>query len=221
MLELAKSTYYTAFRRLFKEVLHARAEANHILRFLRPMEKGFERLSLSDDFPQLAGMFRPLMHQVLLVWKHSKHYNTPQRMVILMREICNDLIAQACKYVEADKVLSDEPQDAVTQLKMALRVLGTFKSIYFEYRSKSAHECPDNPWRFQNSALFARLDAFLERVHDLLELAETMLQFLRLERVEIGGTHGKGLTITVKQIYTEFLKAREELSQARNCGLSV
>lgn len=213
VLELAKSTYYTAFRRLFKEVLHARAEANHILRFLKPLERSFEKLSLSDDFPALANLFRPLLHQVLLVWKHSKYYNTPQRMVILMRQICNDLIAQACKYVEADKVLSDEPQDAVAQLKLVLRVLGTFKSVYFEYRNKAGTECPDNPWRFQNSALFARLDSFMERVHDLLELAETMLQFLRLERVEIGGTHGKGLTVTVKQIYDEFLKAREHLQQ--------
>ena len=213
VLELAKSTYYTAFRRLYKEVVLARAEANHILRYLKPMEKGFEKLSMSDDFPQLANMFRPLLHQVLLVWKHSKHYNSPQRMVILMREVCNDLIGQACKFVEVDKVLSDEPADAVTQLKLVLRVLGTFKSIFFEYRTRSTTEVSHNPWKFQNSALFARLDMFLERIHELLDLAETGLQFLRLERVEIGGTSGRGQTATVKQIYAEFLKSREELQQ--------
>ena len=213
VLELAKSTYFSAFKRLYKEVLNARAEANHILRFLNPLEKTFEKLALSDDFPELPNMFRPLVHHMMLIWKHSKYYNTPQRMVILMREVCNDLIAQACKFVEADKVISDEPQESVSQLKLVLRVLGTFKAIYFEYRGKSTKESPDNPWRFQNSALFARLDMFLERIHDLLELAETMMQFLRLEKVEIGGTHGKGLTITVKQIYSEFIKAREHLQQ--------
>jgi len=34
------------------------------------------------------------MHTILLIWKNSKFYNTPARLVVLMREICNDLIRQ-------------------------------------------------------------------------------------------------------------------------------
>ena len=45
--------------------------------------------------------------------------------------------------------------------------------------------------RFQNQALFSRLDSFLERCHDILELANTVLQFSKLETVEVGGTKGK------------------------------
>ena len=33
-----------------------------------------------------------------------------------------------------------------------------------------------------------RLDSFLERCHDILELCQTVLQFTRLETVEVGGT---------------------------------
>jgi len=221
ILELAKSTYHAAFERLLREVLLARAEANHVLRFLTPLEQAFDKLSLSDDFPELGALFRPLLHQVLLVWRHSRYYCTPQRLVVLMREVCNDLIAQAGRYVQADKLLSDEPADAVAQLKIVLRVLGGFKAVYFEYRQRSQVDCPDNPWRFQHAALFARLDTFLERAHDLLECGETVLQFLRLERVEIGGTHGRGLTATIKQIYAEFLLARERMQQAEYDPLDV
>ena len=35
-----------------------------------------------------------VMHTVMMIWRHSKFYNTPSRLVVLMREICNDLIAQ-------------------------------------------------------------------------------------------------------------------------------
>ena len=31
----------------------------------------------------------------MLIWKHSRYYNSPSRLVVLMREICNDLIEQA------------------------------------------------------------------------------------------------------------------------------
>ncbi|CAG9462750.1 unnamed protein product [Pedinophyceae sp. YPF-701] len=213
VLELAKSTYYTAFSRLLREVDVAREEANHVLRYLKPIKKYFEKVAMMDDFPVLVDFFRPMMHLVLLVWKRSKYYNTPNRLVILIREVCNDLIAQSCRYVDASKVLSEEPQESVAQLNKVTKVLGTFKDVYQEYRQRSLEECPENPWRIQSSAMFMRLDAFLERVHDLLELAETSMLFLRLDRVEIGGTRGRTLTATVKQIFGEFMTALEKLQQ--------
>lgn len=35
------------------------------------------------------------MHTILLIWKRSKFYNTPPRLVVLIREICNAIIYKA------------------------------------------------------------------------------------------------------------------------------
>ncbi len=64
--------------------------------------------------------------------------------------------------------------------------------------------CPSNPWRFQNTTLFVRIDSFLERCHDILDLMQTILQFNKLDRVEIGGTKGKLLSSNVQQIFADF-----------------
>ena len=53
------------------------------------------QLTTCPEFGMLTEVFRPVVHVIMLVWKHSKHYNTPARLVVLMREICNDLIDQA------------------------------------------------------------------------------------------------------------------------------
>lgn len=66
-----------------------------------------------------------------------------------------------------------EPQEAVERLRMVLKVLGTFKSHYLEYKAKTAVVASSNPWRVQNGALFGRLDAFLARCQDVLELCTT------------------------------------------------
>ena len=71
-------------------------------------------------------------------------------------------------------------------------------------RSRANNEVPQNPWRIQNTALFPRLDAFLERCHDLLDLCKTVVQFQRLERIEIGGNKGRTLSASVVQIYSDF-----------------
>lgn len=40
-----------------------------------------------------------------------------------------------------------------------------------------------------------------------------MLQFGRLERVEVGGTKGKNLTSAIKQVHADFVAANEKFQQ--------
>lgn len=221
ILELSKSTYHPGFDRLCREVAAARVEANDNVKFLAPLQRYFEKLNMADEFPVLVELFKPIIHTLMLIWKHSKHYNTAARLVVLMREISNDLIMQACKFVEGNAIFESPPQDAVEKLRTTLRVCGSFKSYYFEYKARTQSECEENPWRFQNSALFARLDAFLERCHDLLDLCQTMLQFSKLEKVEIGGTKGKPLTASVRQIYSDFQAAVGKFNGAQYDILDV
>jgi len=54
------------------------------------------------------------MHTILLIWKESKHYNTPPRLVVLIREICNEIIRKARDFVPGpvifEHISADEPQ---------------------------------------------------------------------------------------------------------------
>ncbi|CAM9131888.1 unnamed protein product, partial [Ectocarpus fasciculatus] len=210
-LDQSKSTYCTTFARLCKEVFTARMEANDNTKYLRTLEVWFQNLNGEDDFPKTVELFKPMLHIILLIWKNSKHYNTPARLVVLMREICNSLIAQATKYVSGSQIFtmieSEEAQMAVAMLKTTLHVCGTFKLTYFDYKSTANAECPLNPWKIQNNALFMRLDSFLERCHDILDLTQTIVQFSKLAKIEVGGTKGKSLTASIKQIYEDFQDA--------------
>ena len=50
---------------------------------------------------------------------------------------------------------------------------------------------------------------FLERCHDILDLAQIIMLFSKLSKIEVGGTKGKILTTSVTQIYADFLLAIE------------
>uniref|UniRef100_H3HCG5 AAA+ ATPase domain-containing protein n=1 Tax=Phytophthora ramorum TaxID=164328 RepID=H3HCG5_PHYRM len=210
-LDRSKSTYCTTFARLCKEVFTARIEANDNMKYLRTLEEWFIRLNNDEDFPALTELFKPMLHIILLIWKNSKHYNTPARLVVLMREICNSLINQARKYLSGELIFAlidqDEAGQAVEQLKTTLQVCSAFKSTYFDYKATANAECPSNPWRIQGNALFVRLDSFLERCHDILDLTQTIVQFSKLSKIEVGGTKGKTLTLSVQQIHADFTEA--------------
>jgi dynein heavy chain len=211
ILDKSKSTYNTPFAKLCKEVFHARAEANNIVRYLRPLVGWLEGLENETEFERLIFHFKPIMHITLLIWKMSAYYNTPSRLVILIRQLCNTIIRHASAYLNGDTIFelidAGETQSAVKLLQSALRVVGKFKNAYFDQKAIAAVECPDNPWRVQNNAIFVRLDAFLERCHDILELAQTIVVFSKLSKIEVGGTKGKTLTTSIAQLYIDFTQA--------------
>ncbi|RHY34017.1 hypothetical protein DYB32_001198 [Aphanomyces invadans] len=84
-----------------------------------------------------------------------------------------------------DLIDADDTLKALDGLRTTLRVCATFKATYFDYKAKANVECPQNQWRIQNNALFVRLDAFLERCHDVLELTQTIVQFGKLSKIEV------------------------------------
>ena len=76
------------------------------------------------------------------------------------------------------------------------------------YKAKASVECPSNPWNIQNHAIFYRLDALLDRCHDVLEIVSIIVNFSVLETATIGGSKGKVLSTSVRQIYADFLVAQ-------------
>lgn len=143
------------------------------------------------------------MHTILLIWKHSRYYNSPPRLVVLIREICNAIITKAQDFVSGPMIFgyitSEETPEACEKLQLTIDICTKFKDAYFEYKAKA-----DGQWKLTTNALFVRLDSFLERCHDILHLTNTIVQFNKLSKIDLGGTKGKTLTESVNLISSEF-----------------
>jgi len=209
-LEQNKSTYTTPFSKLQKEVQVAQKEANENYKYLKTLEGLFgELVNTSNELVDSAELFVPIMHTILLIWTHSQNYNTPARLVVLIREICNAVINMCRSHVDGDKVFSAiknlEPKEAHEKLQQALDVCSKFKDAYFDYKAKSK-----NQWKITTNALFVRLDAFSERCMDIMHLTGTIQQFNKLSRIEIGNTKGSTMSKSLNQIHEEFNVAVDE-----------
>lgn len=218
-LDQSKSTYCSPFAKLCKDVFSARIEANDNVKYLSTLQSWFDKLTGALPFNELHQVFGPIMHTILLIWKHSQHYNTAPRLVVLMREICNAIIDQALSFISGKQIFEmiegEETAQAVEMLSTTLKVVNAFKSTYFDYKAKSNVECADKPWRIQNNALFLRLDQFLERCHDIKDFCSTIMQFSKLQRIEIGGTKGKTLTSSAQQIHAGFQRAVDTFKEVQ------
>ena len=211
-LEQNKSTFTGPFSKLQKEVQTARFEANENYKYLQTLGDLFTELTdTSRELHETADLFVPIMHTVLLIWTYSQHYNTPARLVVLIREICNAIIKRCCEYINGEKIFHyikiEEPKGAHDSLLKALEVCSRFKDAYFEYKHKAK-----NQWKITSNALFVRLDSFSERCQDIMHLTGTYIQFTKLKKIDIGNTKGKTLSATVIQISEEFDKAVDDFT---------
>jgi len=208
-LEQNKSTHTGPFSKLQKEVQIARYEANENYKYLQTLEDLFRDLcDTSKDITDCAELFVPIMHTILLIWTYSQHYNTPARLVVLIREICNAIIKRCSESIPTETIFThiknDEAHEADKALRIILDVCSKFKDAYFEYKQKAK-----NQWKITTNALFVRLDSFQERCQDIILLTSTIIQFHKLKSIEIGNTKGKTLTATKDMISEEFDKAVE------------
>jgi dynein heavy chain, axonemal len=184
----------------------AKYEANENYKYLKTLEELFNSLTdTTKELDEVAELFVPIMHTILLVWTYSEHYNTPSRLVVIIREICNAIISACCAKINGSEIFtfieSGEQKEALSKLSLCIDVCYKFKDAYFEYKAESK-----NQWKITTNALFIRLDSFLERCQDIVHFVKTIQQFKLIQKIEIGNTKGKTLSASLTAILEEFDK---------------
>ncbi|XP_073435796.1 dynein axonemal heavy chain 9 isoform X2 [Dendrobates tinctorius] len=207
LLERVESSYFPAFKALFRDVVAARSEAQDISLNLKPLQRHFEEIE-SIEFSAVKPLIVPLMHVLCLVWACSKYYNTPERIIVLMQEICNLFIQQARSYLNPEDLLKGDMEDSAGRVQEVLSILRFLISTFEGSREKlpsffqSGEEV--KTWDFPSILVFARLECFMRRLETIKDLLLTTVDMMKLEKVEFGGTKGKVLSQTVADMYQEF-----------------
>ena len=83
-------------------------------------------------------------------------------------------------------------------------VLEEFKRQFDIQKNMPALRKEVPPWTFNPNAVFGRLNAFLKRLTDIEWLFDTVLEFSKLEKIEVGGIMGRSLSTRVVAVYKEF-----------------
>lgn len=88
VLDLIRSPYFGAFKALINSLEIAHAEAKDNCKYLAALKSHFEGL-MSCEYEELSKEIKPIMHVLLMIWKHSKFYNTPPALALIIRMLCN------------------------------------------------------------------------------------------------------------------------------------
>ncbi|XP_059473724.1 dynein beta chain, ciliary isoform X2 [Neocloeon triangulifer] len=207
ILEKTDSAYLPCFKTVFRGVVAALTEARDVALHLRPLQRQVALLEEAADLAEAAPLVRPLLHVVCLVWAHSHYYRHNSKLVVLLRQLANLLVLQAKRFLDPSSIFQSDVDEAKQRLQLSIQVLRYFRSTFDEFRELLPRYFGDRPpvlWTFHPSMVFERFDSFLERLLLVQGFFETVLEFLKLEKVEIGGLKGRGLSAKITQVFRDF-----------------
>ncbi|XP_015596133.2 dynein beta chain, ciliary [Cephus cinctus] len=203
ILEKTDSAYYPCFRTLFGNVVSSLAEAKEISLYLTPLTRNFKAIE-EIDFSEAKPLMAPLIHCIGLAWAKSRYYQSSSKLIIMLRQISNLLIQEARRFLDPTSIFQSDVDEALQRVQISRGILEEFKR-QFEHRRQMPGLKPEAPpWTFNPSAVFQRLDAFLKRLADIEWLFDTVLEFSKLEKIEVGGILGRSLSARIVGVFKEF-----------------
>jgi dynein heavy chain, axonemal len=173
------------------------------------MVKHFTQLE-EIDFSECKPLLKPMMHIVCMIWGRSLYYCHSAKLIVLLRQICNLIIQQAKRYLDPSSIFSTDIDEAMLRISFVIEVLRYFRAIFDEFKENLGpfFRRPDiHPlvnWTFHPNAVFERFNAFLNRLLTIQGFFFTIIEFLKLEKVEIGGLKGRVLSQRILTVSAEF-----------------
>lgn len=166
LLEKTNSSYYQAFKELFRDTVDALEEAQDIDIHLKPLT-GFFESAETTEFDELTPIFGPLFHTICLTWANSKFYCKPTRIVVVLQEINNTIMKRANEYLEPVELFKGEIEESMEKIRVTYNILQAYKKAYEEYKGKVKSYFKNGDakeWEFTPKLVFARWDKFMERL---------------------------------------------------------
>ncbi|XP_063285477.1 dynein axonemal heavy chain 11-like [Pelobates fuscus] len=197
ILHSKRSSYYDSFVELISGVEEALSEALDIELYLRPLKCYIAHLEESN-FADVESLYSAVFHTICLIWTNSKYYCFPERIIVLLQELCNLLIDRAINFLIPEEIFKMELEEGLERVQQTIQTFKSFKKTFSIYKDKISTSSTNlenvKMWDFPSNLVFYRFDSILERLLYIEELFTAAIDFLKLEKIEIGGFRGKILS---------------------------
>ncbi|XP_062977556.1 dynein axonemal heavy chain 17 [Elgaria multicarinata webbii] len=221
ILERAKSCYWPALKNVFKDVSAGLKEADDINLYLQPLKVLLEEVEQAE-YPQLPPFINSVMYTICLIWANSEYYNIPSRIIVILQEICNLFIEMTRNFLSPEEVLKGlqgEIEEVLGGIKLGISMIEKLYKTYDvcckEMMPTFFKEKEPQYWEFPSTLVFTRMNSFFHRLKTIEELYMTAIEFLKLEKIELGGVRGNILGSQVVQIYEEVLEHMKVFAECK------
>ncbi|KAK4469213.1 hypothetical protein MN116_006788 [Schistosoma mekongi] len=212
ILLIAKSTYITAFLKLADEIKTTTQQAQNNLKFLNTIKEMCHELNESKPNDILSKLPH-LINMIRMIWTNSTYYNDKDLITGLFKKVSNEIISRCCAFISIDDIFNGKIISSSINLHQCIHCCEQYEVIYDRIQNIHTRNS-SKPWDAQKCSIFAQINAFIQRCHDLLEVCESQKDFGRYEDGNkatmpifpgIRGSEVENLLITIEQMFEKLM----------------
>ncbi|XP_075982942.1 dynein beta chain, ciliary-like [Anticarsia gemmatalis] len=206
-LEDTRSVYLSCFKTMLTNVVAAIVECRDIYVYQRPLIYQFEAFE-GTEFSEAKALIRPMFHCIGLLWGNSRYYCSVEKLIPLLREVCNLVIMQCTNSTDPSSIFQGDADEQLMKIRKALNILNHFIDTYALNRDKVHTFFPPGVmpvrWSFDFDRVFMRYNVYVNRLKMIESVLEATVEILKLEKVEFCGLRGKTLSTECMRVLEDY-----------------
>ncbi|XP_050529246.1 dynein beta chain, ciliary-like [Daktulosphaira vitifoliae] len=164
------------------------------------------------------------MRKICLIWVHCPQFQQYEYIVVFIKQICNLIMIESSKYLEPTALFQGELTENLPRIDEILEIFTNFKNHFEIIKTEYLHEkfsdlANKSPnlkikprfWNFHRKDIFDYFDAYEKRLKDIKNIINSLLDYQKLEKVEVGGLIGRWYSNKVEELFSRFSRFLEKL----------
>ncbi|XP_062549331.1 dynein axonemal heavy chain 2-like isoform X3 [Armigeres subalbatus] len=174
ILDLAQSLYTKPLREVLNDLMKEIEIAESNIPFLKLLVDPCFAIRSLDNEHDLCSQLIYVMHIIRFIGEDSSHLRQDECITKLFLYLSNEIVSCCMQSIDIDKILSGSPIYGIEVCNVKINCCESFKIIYEEMVE---HFRNNYGWKLDYAIIFNRIDAFVQRLHDTLEICSAMKIF--------------------------------------------
>ena len=204
VLEEHSKPFADQFTTIVKNVDQALELATETSRALRPVDSFVQKLDTTgSDLESLHEYFEPTFHLLFLMYSKTKWYHSPRHLCSYLRKITDFFARQFASAIDGSGLLSGDPAETINHINESIVQLERFVDTYSKFKTKLL-EAEGSTFTLNNQAVMHNFLELLRRMEMIKPLIQTIIEFNRFDKTEVGGIHGNILSTKFSDLVKSF-----------------
>ncbi|KAI8038090.1 uncharacterized protein LOC128253296 [Drosophila gunungcola] len=217
LLHNAHSVHMSQMDGLIERANQELLKALSNIKFLHLLIEPCSKIDVAASPADLSKLLPRIIHLIRFIWLNSEYYNTTRLIAGLFRNLSNQIIKFCTDHTKVEDILSGKPRFGIQICNNAIDCCLAYKGIYNKMSKELAGKETKLPWELNEGLIFNHIDAFVERLNDVIDICESMIVFGRLDengsipKPAFGGTCGDELERIAENVEQQFLDTLQQL----------
>ena len=182
-------------------------------RALQPLHSYIEQIdTIGADLEALDETYKPVFHLLYLMYTKTTWYHSPRRICSLLRRVTDFFTNQFISAIDGTSLLNGDPIDTMDNLKISCESLKKFHDSYVQFKEKIIEEEGSSSFTLNNQAVMPKFLSLVNRIDKLKPILNTIIEFNRFDKAEVGGIHGHILSPKFQKLLDEFHEVESKLT---------